>query len=388
MFTDLVMIDETTLRFDREIWIAADATFDGDGSKSRPYRAPNGLLDPLVSRFGRSAAITLMAGQYSTSGFRVPWRHMLSGLGKDSTFIKVINNARSNFGWPHVKMFADDNWANLSIIKDLTLDGNVQGQDEFHTNGNFKVDLIVIKATKAKVENVRIRNFGANGKSYEQGLECFPLSLSTYASGPPLQYFPMFNQLRTDASDWTYLEIKDCEVEGGYFLHGGYCTSIFVQTAFGPAAGDRQPFGLRTTPAALVHGNIVRGIRGGIAYGAASSEMVTFRDNLAVDCKAAFNFDTGEVQKVRLFRNQFLNMNQGIRIRPNPNSRDVAIDRNVITLTEPYLNPVTKQNEPWYWLDADPAVVKERDNYVHVVGPRRVVPFGFQPGPGTVVNFV
>ena len=189
------MIDESTIRLDREVFVASDAATDGDGSKSRPFRAPNGLIDNLFSRFGRSCKVTLRAGQYWTATTpAIPWRFWLQGEGMDATNIKLVDNARSSRGWPQIRMFSD--WgsvSNLFIAKDLTLDGNWQGQPDAQTNGKFKLDCIVVIATKAKVENVRIKNFGSNGKdSGREGFECFPLSLSTYSAGPPLQYFPVY----------------------------------------------------------------------------------------------------------------------------------------------------------------------------------------------------
>lgn len=359
---------ESKTIFEREVYIASDATPGGDGTRNKPLRPTStieSVIGPLLS--GRSLKVVLFPGEYTTVGFRVPWRFMLQGFGKDATKIKLINH-HQNFGYLEsrcAKMFSDNGWSNVLIIRDISLDGNVSNFPDFYNSiGNCKVDLAAAWASRGAYDGVRVIGYGSNARgSGDLGFEAFPLSLNTYSAGSPFQYYQQYTAKISDIDDQTFLEICNCEALGGVFLNGGYATDIFVKTNF-PNAGDRQPFGTRTNLAAHVHHNIVR--NGSIAYGSAVSEQVLFSDNLALGTKCAFNFDTGEVQRLTIRDCRFLNCNQGINITPNPNSKHVTLERNVISLTTPYFNPITKTTEPFYYVNVGPTVLPttlvQRDN--------------------------
>lgn len=367
------MIDDTTFSFP-VLHAAADATFDGDGSASRPLRCLGGDLDVIAGRLGAACRLVLKPGGYVTNGLPAE-RLILDGQSRDTVLAlkpNAVNPSREpSVARSHLRVIYHKTWAHVLIVKNITLDGNFHKQDFIRNADNFKIEPLAANVTIGKAENVRVINFGAAGKLYAHGLEAFPLSLQTYCSGAPFQYFPAHRAL-IGKEAVSCIEIRNCAVTGGHFMYGGYCTAIFVRTSFGADAGDRQPFGIRRGVAALIAENVVS-VPGGIAYGLASSEQVTFVNNMAVRSKAAVNIDTGEIVGVRFRQNQFLECNQGIRIIPHPNSREVEISRNVLTLTEPYFNSVLGRAEPFYdfWIaEKHITGLKREDNYVQVVGPR------------------
>lgn len=90
----------------------------------------------------------------------------------------------------------------------------------------------------------------------------------------------------------------------------------------------------------------------GIAYGSAISENLLFENNTAIRCKCGVNIDTGEIRNVRFIGNRFLGCNQGMNLTPYPQSRDIVIKGNAITLTAPFFNPVTRKTEDFYYINA------------------------------------
>lgn len=350
----------------KELYIALGSTAGGSGSKSDPLRAVNGRIDPLVPSFGPSCKVHLASGEYLTNGFMVPRDFILLGPGKYSAILKLEDNCTSNFGFPAVKMLADNGWSNLFICKDLTLDCNWNGQPVATAGNNYKLDAIVVQCIRGKVESVRVMNFGANGKAYGTlGLECFPLSLWTVSNGDPFQYDPIYNG-KKGTEDQTYLEISECEVIQPHFVYGGYCSAIFVKTSY-PQAGDRQPMGVRTSRAATVKNNYVN-VPGGIAYGSAQSEMVVFEGNIARDSKCGFNLDTGAADRISILGNQFLNCSQGISFVPENGGNKITIDDNLFLMGQKFFNPILQQYENWYAVNAS-RLTGSSANRNTVIGP-------------------
>ena len=344
------VIDET-ISLTKEFYITSFPFGGGSGTKTDPYRAVAGNIDSFVSFLGDSCKVHLLAGNYTTKGFKVPKNFILLGAGKDSTFLKLVDNVgKGNFNYPHLRMLVDNGWSNLFIVKDITLDGNWTGQSEAETNGNFKIEPIVVQTIRGKVENVRVTNFGSNAKDYGNvGLECFPLCLLTFSNGEPFKYPSAYAGL-ISKEDQTYIEISECEAINSFFSHGGYCTAIFTRTNF-VGAGDRQSIGVRNTRAATIKNNYVS-VPGGIAYGGASSEMVVFEGNVAENCKCGFNFDTYHADRIKIINNQFINCNQGINFAPSGGGKDVIIDRNIFTVGKQFFNTVLGTYEEFYAIKA------------------------------------
>lgn len=364
------MIDDASYKLARDVHVAADIWWDGDGSASRPFKAPHGDLDHVFAKgLGESVRLTLKPGIYSTFGFYAPERFILDGGNRDTRLILKPNTTTQNPWWKdrQLRIIRHRSWSHVLIVRNITLDGNYSNQDWSNNLDNFKVEPLAANVTVAKAENVRVAGFGASGKGYRDGLEAFPLSFNTFVNGDRQNYFPSYRAIQEETSR---VEILNCEVAGGQFTHGGYCTAICVRTSFGPTQGDRQPFGIRTSQAALIRDNSVS-VPDGIAYGVISSEQVLFEHNQCSRTKAAVNIDVGEIVGIAFRKNRFLDCNQGFRILPHPNSRDLEITDNVLTITQPYFNKTLKEFEPWYdfWIDErNIANRKIERNHVYTVG--------------------
>ena len=356
----------------------------GAGTKDQPYRVTD--LDNVINGFGKSLKLILSAGNYTTTGKKVPKRFALIGESPETVVIKLVDNVGAkNWGYPHVKMFCDDGWSEMFYMYGVTLDGNFQGQAEGPTHGNFKVEPLVVKAVRAKVENVDVINFGSSAKQYkETGLECFPLMLETFSNGTPYSYDPAYKNLINNEPS-TFLEIVDCNVSKPHFYDGGYCTAIFVKTS-NIGTGDRQPFGLRQTLAASIRNNVVN-VPGGIGYGCAYSEMIEFIGNIANNTKCGFNADTGQVSNVSIVGNQFLFCNQGINYTPYPGSKGFVVDRNTFVMSEPFFNVVLGKDEGFFWLNTS-ITVTPKNNSIIEVGKKQNVTKLIQPANLDVSNVV
>lgn len=351
--TSLASLDPREYPYAKRVWATADPAATGDGSsKAKPLPLTGGDIDALIKSLGPSFRITLAPGNYSTSGVTLPRHASIVGAGIGSTTIRMRDGAANGPpcpGFPHCRVFSDSDWCFNLHISDLTIDCNWPQQTTAKANGNYKLDAIVVRTVRGIVERVEVINFGSNGKDYgSDGLECFPLFITTYASGAPFKYHAAHSVKASDPADVSYIEIRNCEVHKPHFINGGYCTAIMVQTSL-PEAGDRQPFGLRETLAASVIGNYVHA-PGGIAYGAAQSERVLWQDNVCFGAVAAFNFDTGQAANLQIIRNHFLGVNQGINVTAAANSKNVSIQRNSVLLKEPYFNPLLGKLTPFFWV--------------------------------------
>ena len=377
-----MIIDENNIKLSKEIYIVHSTSGGGDGSKNDPYKAPNGNLDSLISLFGESVKIYLGTGVFLTKGFKAPKSLILIGEGKNKTVIKLIDNAGSrNFAYPHSKIIADNMWSNLFVIRDLTLDCNWEGQGIDRENGNFKIEGLVVQVIQGKAQNIKVINFGSNGKSHkDNGLEAFPLSFLTFSNGHPFDYIPIFKGWE-NKENTTYVEVSDCEVIGGHGVHGGYFTAIFIRTN---NEADRQKVGVRTTIAGLVKNNYVS-VPGGAAFGGASSEMVVYDGNTSKDSKCGFNFDTFRAERIQIINNKFLNCCQGINFTPSFNGVDIQINNNTITMGPPFFNPVLNLYENYYGINCA-YISNSSANDNTIKGPKNDIKFKFISGIGGLRN--
>lgn len=337
--------------FEKEIWIKSEGS-NGIGTKNSPYLAVDGDFDPFVKMFGNNIKVNLFPGTYHTQGFQTPKTFSLSGDDADNTILKLKDSCRNNRSFPHLKMICDYNiWPYHFSIQDITLDGNWDGQEAYYNNGNFKIEPLVVQAIQGSAKRIKVINFGCNAEKYgTEGFECFPLALQTFSNGEPFQYYSNLNYLK-NAEPRTYLEIIDCEVSKPHFLHGGYCTAIFVLTDY-IGKGNRQPQSVRSTVSASVRNNLVE-VPGGIAYGVASADAVVFDGNIAINTKAGFNFDTEIATRIKMTSNQFINCSQGIHFASYYGSEDCLFEKNLFVLSEPFFNPVTKVYEDSYCISAE-----------------------------------
>ena len=219
-------------------------------------------------------------------------------------------------------------------IQDLTIDCNWPGQntvvktnctqgtcrDTANRKGEaaykcgFKVGGIAMSAAFGLIERVEVVNFGANGMRplAGAGVEAFGILLTTADYG------------QTD----TPLVIRNCRVGQFQALNGGYCTGISLVTRDPGPWTRANPYGKRTNRLALVESNEVFNLPGGIAYGCAFAEQVTFSRNKADGCATGFNCDsvgegaadlvTGIVLEENLFTNVFSGINFGAPGFGNP----------------------------------------------------------------------
>ena len=338
------MIDPNSFSVDKTIWACADATNShGNGSKTNPFRT-GGDLDLLV--LGPSVRLRLLPGKYTTRGIAFGKVFILDADSKDVTITLLPVPAAT----PAVsRMFCDwGNWCSFVSIRNVTLDGNYLNHPGSQT-GNFKVEPISVQTIIGEVSNVTIRNFGAAAKDYGLlGLECFPLSLTTFASGDRAIYDPRYSNINELTP--SRLEITGCTVEKPHFTDGGYCTGIFVKASLGMDKGDRQKFGTRSSQAVLVCGNTVN-VPGGICYGAANVEKTTFVDNTGIG-KCAFNLDTGVADKLDILNNRFPDVSQGLNLCPDSGGSRIKADGNTIVITSPFYNKVTNKFEDQWGIKA------------------------------------
>jgi hypothetical protein len=368
----------TNFQTDKKIYITTGSIAGGDGTLTNPYIAVNGDIDPLKTYFGTSCEIFLSNGTFFTSGIHAPTRFILNGKGIDSTVLKLKDNTvYQNKYFPHIRVISDNYWCELFVVKNLTIDCNWQKQPfatDVKTN-NYKIEAITVRVIQGLVNKVRVTNFGCNAKGYGQtGLEAFPIGLTTFTNGTPYKYYSQYLYLK-DKEPITYTEISECIVDNGFFIGGGYCTAIFIRSNM-PNEGDRQPFGTRDTLAGVVENNYVN-VPGGIAYGAAISEQILFKNNIAYDCHAGFNFDTGESQNIEITKNQFLDVHVGINFTPSPNSKNIKITNNVITLTECFYNKVLNDIQPSVGIKISniiPTTQVVSKNYIKIVGAKENKP--------------
>ena len=336
------MIDEASIKTDREIWAVADDPSTGttDGSKDRPSRL-GGNLSTFLAGLGPSVRLHLGPGEYRTNGNVLPKTFILDAPEGGVT-IKLWDNATTAHGFPHVRMFEDNQWSNFVCISGITFDGNWEGQGAALFNGNFKIEPLCFQSVQAKIQNCTVRNYGCNASDYgpENKLECFPLTLKTFANGDREFLDPRYANI---IEPTTRLEILDNLVEQPHFVSGGYSSGINLQTNLGMDAGDRQPIGTRTTEAALVRGNRVY-VPGGICYGCAFTESAVFEDNDGIG-KCGWNLDTFEGRNITVRNNHFLGVNQGINVAPSGNGRNIRVEGNVILLDGPFWNAVLGKSE-------------------------------------------
>lgn len=351
------MIDPASIKCDRELWASSDpASITGNGSKDSPMRT-GGNFDLLMPVIGQSCRLHLYPGIYSTTQWNNPATFILDDGGRGGVTIRQADNSPGRSG-PHIRMFGSaDQWSRYFMMSGITLDGNWKNQAGSRT-GNFKLEPLAVQTIIGQYSNCRITNWGCASGDYQVNnkLEAFPLRFDTFASGDTALYDPRYQAQKTSEPWPTRVEILDCVVDPGIFVGGGYATELFFQTAQGfvstpqgPAPVDRQPFGTRTTEAALARGNRLS-CPGGIAMGAGGLrgggvEQVTFENNDVFDTKCGVNIDTGRLSKVTLRNNRFINVSQGPNITPDGNGDGLEIVGNTIHIGDPFLNTILGRNE-------------------------------------------
>lgn len=352
------------VKTEKTIYLASDSQSGGDGTKDNPLKTNN--FSSVVNSFGENVKFVLKPGAYSCAGNKLPKRCAIIAEIPKSVLIRLPNNATLALNYPHIRMLVDNGWSEMFYADGIIFDGNFQGQDAAPTHGNFKIEPIVVKAIRAKIENCSVINFGSSAKQYKDvGLECFPLFLETFSNGVPYQYDAAYTNLINNEPQ-TLVEIENCEVKFPYFYDGGYCTAIFIKSS-NPQTGDRQPFGIRQTLSAIVKNNYVS-VPGGIAYGCAISEMINFKGNVAYKSKCGFNADTGIINNIIIEGNQFIFVNQGINFTPSLGGKNLDILRNTFLMTEPFYNPVLSKNEEFYWLNTS-VITNVKENTVITARP-------------------
>lgn len=334
------------------IWIAPDKRKSGDGTKDNPYACSS--IDKAWPMLGNSGVLHLHPGEYTLKGVSVPKLASIAiiGSGPLECVIKAepVPDPYPPAGGKLV-MISDAAWATLFYAAGFTLDGSWDKQGAGIATGNFKTEAIVMRGLQVKYEDVRFTNFGSAAKAHGQaGLEAMFLAATTFSNGPPFYFDVVFASMVDEPV--TFVEISHCTGDNLHYLDGGYSTPIFIRTNM-PNEGDRQPWGVRTTPAGRVHHCRVNGPGGG-AFGCAYSENVVFEDNHAENCQAFFNCDTGAVRNLTLRHNRAINCNSGINVTTrHPRSANLDISNNVISLSEPFYNAVLGRDMPFYAVRVD-----------------------------------
>jgi hypothetical protein len=189
-------------------------------------------------------------------------------------------------------------------IKNVILDGNwtewsqhpgpqsiITTATPVWTEG-FKLGALHVKGRTGLVENVKVRNCGANGITPNpnwilQGVEAFPLWVEA-------------SEFVTTGTVWT---IQDCEVSDFHTTHGGYCTAIMLNTLNSPDAHLYS-----NARVGAVRRCQVRGCGAEIGIGSALSAGVVFSDNAIVGTATGLNHDTGSQRNMDITNNFFLDV--------------------------------------------------------------------------------
>lgn len=314
------------LRLEHEVWLApkGQTSYNQNGSKDRPF-----VIEYIEERIGENKVHKLLPGEYKTRGIALPFISAIVAPEKDVT---ILQDPNGRFNYPHVRSIQDVNGSKFSYLYGLTIDGNAQNFPALESDGNFKVEPIVIRAWENTIDSCNVINFGSNGNSYPDGLETFPITGKTWEGGTPWdKYVPDFAYLARN-EPIPYVRINNCNVTKPHFRNGGYSSAIFVETSM---PGNRFPFGVRDTVSALVENCSVETL-GGIGYGAANADNCVWRNNRAFNCVCPFNADTGETKDFTFFNNVFVNCNTG------PNFSVPLSGLNFIR------NIVQLSNHPWF----------------------------------------
>ena len=376
------MIDTDAIRVDRELWAAPDGIggmLSGDGSQSRPYRVPGGSLDALLPVLGTSCRIRMLTGEFNVRHFSPPQKTvLLHGAGVSATKINLPPNCTDGPFYPHIRMITDGGryFTNFACT-DMTIDGNWDAQP---VHPNLKIQALSIEACVAHLRNVEVVNCGANGTlSGDAGLEAMPISVQTFANGDRQHYFPSMAFL-WGAEPTTRLEVIDCRVRLSHFVKGGTETGIFIRTN---SPANRQPAGTRTTEAALVRGCSVIS-PGGICYGGADLDMVTYEDNTG-EGMCAFNADSLTANRTTIQNNRFFNCATGINVSPEHGGSGIRIDGNIVQLGGKFWNSVLRRFEPQWGIQLQRATGTGSRNVILVPDVLGLTPLSGIEGDNRVI---
>jgi len=333
------MIDPSSIAVGKELWAVPDGpSLAGAGTKTIPFRL-GGNLDLLVPMFGPSVRLHLAPGLYRTRGFKLPATFIGGDDGVRDVTIILADNAVP--GQSVLRMFADANWNRYFCISGWALDRNWSNQAGSQT-GNFKIELIGVQTVIGRVAGCEWRNWGCAAGDYpaDRKLECFAAWMSSFSSGDLALYDRQYDTLKLTEPSPTRLEFLANVIDPGTWTGGGYGDGLFVQTSQSAALGDRQPFGTRTTQAALIRGNRAS-VPGGIAFGAVGLhgggvEQTEFSENDATDSKCALNIDTGRLSKVTIRNNRWMNVAQGPNVTPDGNGDALDVSGNVTLFSKPF----------------------------------------------------
>ncbi len=316
----------------------------GSGTKTDPFNGEEGFFDEAIKKIkeltyptpDEPVVINISDGKYKTKGVAVGKNWTILGVGINHTFLQLVDVGSNSFHHPNVNVIGsvyygrgtdDPVWLDYLKVSGLTLDAN-WAQQSARTLMGVKYGGIQANVTKCLIQRIRVINWGSNGQDLEHA-EAFPIFMSTYGD------------------ENTQIIIQDCIVEGQYSIRSGYCTAIMVQTY--QNAGDRIPFGTRTSTAAIVRRNKVIGVYGS-AIGCGHSDNVLYEKNQAIGCLAGFNCDTGKNKNIKFVGNSFVRCNDGISIGNNFSGpfENIEITDNNFQLTDPWLNKYTDTPTVWY----------------------------------------
>jgi hypothetical protein len=333
-----------------------DSPYGNDGTPQRPLSGSN-LSILLGSKFrtDRLAVFVFLPGDYTTTEIQLPRGSRSAFIAKEAGTVKITGKAT---GDSITKIFGERSGVSEFYLYGLELDGDIKNDKTFENLlhiGSYKVSPVSVRAWRGKVEQCTVTGHGADGRAHTSGWECFPLRLETYRGGAPFgDYEPAFVALKGEPTPC--VEIRECVVHGGTYTNGGYSTDIFLRTCQ-PGEGDRFGPGIRDSVSGQVVGCQVDD-PGAIAYGCAESEGVIFEDNLVLNAKCAFNFDTGSLYHCDIANNAFGGVNQGISLVGA--SRGVRVEKNTIHLTQdPFHNAVTGKDEAHFSF-----LIKNTTNFV------------------------
>lgn len=206
--------------------------------------------------------------------------------------------------------------------------------------GNFKLGAFALRCWQGKAENFEVYAYGASGKGADGTYnEVFPARLDTY-TGPGEREMP------------PQVEMSHGLILGGRFEQGGYATCAFTQSSQ-PGGGDRLDLGVRNTVSAEIHDMTIND-RNAIALGCGRSDNVVFRKNTVLAAKCAFNFDTGDVDRLSITDNVCRNVTQGVNL--SGGVKRSRVRHNIFLMTpEPYYNQEIGMHEPQWDFQQKPS---------------------------------
>jgi hypothetical protein len=296
-------------------YISANGNNSNPGTQGSPLGLSNGLIDAAIEKIRNESTVqqngvhihlvgssfSTMTGIYpSTANF--PYFE-LSGDGINSTTLTYVNDIYRGAGsWPVVGTYQNGTWVDEFNVHDLTIDIDALSHYVYTNVENayyLKLSGIYARAKVSSIQNVRVKNAGAKGRAYINGIL------------EDAEVFPIFVDVPNE--DYAAAYISDCEVDTAHTYDHGYSTGIMV-SGDGFIVNGVWQTQMNTT--VVVSFNDVHDLSNGNGLGCGGIREVVFAYNNVEDTQAGFNSDPFFFPSadVAIVSNDFHMVEQGISL--------------------------------------------------------------------------